>query len=149
VRRAMTEAGRPGDSAAEGYETEDAYLARIDQPGAEVTDSTLKSFSEARYKANRDAMSGAADALLDAGLPAEKIEALARGYATASKRTRGKVDALLVKEYRDTRGPRVRALGDDARPQDIQEALLALPPPILALVLARPHEAPVGREAVG
>ena len=98
VRHAMTEAGLPSDPKAEEYETEDAYLARIDQPGSEVTDSTLLSFSEARYKANRDAMTGAADALLDAGLPAEKIGALALGYASASKTTREKVDALLVKE---------------------------------------------------
>src|ERR1700745_1551778 len=52
VRHAMTEAGLPSGSKAEGYETEDAYLTRIDQPGAEVTDSTLLSFREARYKAN-------------------------------------------------------------------------------------------------
>jgi hypothetical protein len=96
VRHAMTEAKLPSDPKDSTFETEDAYLARIDRDGSEVTDSTLRSFREARYKANRDALAQAADELLKAGLDAGQMVGRALRFAVASSEVQAKVDELLA-----------------------------------------------------
>lgn len=67
------------------------YLNRI---GAGV--SAVDSYVEADKGANRAAMTEAADALFDAGVPAARIVPLATGFASAPEETRAKVIDLLT-----------------------------------------------------
>jgi hypothetical protein len=55
VRFAMTQAGLPADAKDGKFETEEAYLARLEESGSEVTNATLKSYREARDRADAEA----------------------------------------------------------------------------------------------
>jgi hypothetical protein len=55
VRFAMTQAELTTDAKDEKYETEEAYLSRLEESGSEVTNATLKSYHDARDRADAEA----------------------------------------------------------------------------------------------